>query len=233
MKKSSIMAAVLSGMLLVSSNALAQEAKQNNAVSIRVAITGYIDGNYYKVSDENGRVFRADLGKYGGRMQNKTPFVLHGMVLRDEQGGYIKMQRVEYHDPQVRVGEGLNSQTAKETTVSKSQRDPAYEHTLAKSDNQNFYQNNVAGVSDVSGYTKVAIADLAGVKAGTKVAFLGSGIATVVKDKLIKFWDGAGKRGTVNVQMNGAYTPLGQRCIVYGMKLADGSISLERLDSVS
>lgn len=233
MRKSSIMAAVLSGILLVATNAWAQEAKQNNAVSIRVAITGYIDGNYYKVTDEKGRVFRADLGKYGGRMQNKTPFVLHGLVVQDEQGGYIKMQRVEYRDPQFRVGTRLNDQIVCQNNEVKSQQASTYENAMIKSDNQNFYQNNVAGVNDTSSYTKVTLAELASLEAGMKVVFVGSGIATVEKSKIIKFWGGAGKGGTVNVVMNGSYVPLGQRCYIYGTKLADGSVSLERLDSIS
>ena len=37
----------------------------------------------------------------------------------------------------------------------------------------------------------------------------------------------------VNVYMNGAYVPLGQRCTIYGTVREDGTISLERMDSVA
>ena len=39
--------------------------------------------------------------------------------------------------------------------------------------------------------------------------------------------------GRENVYMNGAYVPLGQRCTIYGTVREDGTILLERMDSVA
>lgn len=49
---------------------------------------------------------------------------------------------------------------------------------------------------------------------GTKVAFKGRAIQTVVDRQVMLFWDTKGN--AVNVKMNGAYCPLGQRCSIYG-----------------
>ena len=68
---------------------------------------------------------------------------------------------------------------------------------------------------------------------GAKVAFKGRAIQTVVDRQVMLFWDTKGN--AVNVKMNGAYCPLGQRCFVYGTWESDekGSyISLDYMESV-
>ena len=67
---------------------------------------------------------------------------------------------------------------------------------------------------------------------GQKIAFVGSAVATVKKDEVMKFWGGPKIGGHINVVMNGAYVPLGQRSTVYGTVNDDGMISLDRLDSI-
>lgn len=45
-------------------------------------------GNIYKMRDEAGNVTRVDLGKYSGRMLNRTPFRVTGKMTRDEKGPF-------------------------------------------------------------------------------------------------------------------------------------------------
>ena len=52
-------------------------------------------------------------------------------------------------------------------------------------------------------------------------------MATVKKDEVMKFWGGPKVGGHINVVMNGAYVPLGQRSTVYGTVKDDGTISLD------
>lgn len=59
----------------------------------------------------------------------------------------------------------------------------------------------------------------------------GVSIRTIEKDTLMEFWNI--RNAKVNVYMNGAYVPLGQRCTIYGTVREDGTILLERMDSVA
>ena len=43
-------------------------------------------GNIYKMRDENGNITRVDLGKYSGRMLNRTSFSVTGKMMQDEKG---------------------------------------------------------------------------------------------------------------------------------------------------
>ena len=45
-------------------------------------------------------------------------------------------------------------------------------------------------------------------------------IKTIEKDTLMEFWNI--RNAKVNVYMNGAYVPLGQRCTIYGTVREDG-----------
>lgn len=229
-------AAVLCGLLLGICGAAAAAAENEpEEIIIRAAITGHESGQIYKVTDDTGAVLRADLGKHGGRMLNHHPFLLTATVEEDEQGQLLKMRRVEYEDPVVQI-EKAPAQTAKETEENlkiESERDAAYSHDLSKSHNKHFYQYNMADVSDFSGYKRVAVADISKEAAGAKVAFTGSAVATVTKGEVMRFWGGAKDNSQVQVKMNGAYVPLGQRSTVYGILQEDGSVLLEYLESIA
>lgn len=228
--------------LAAESQAVAQEQAQVQTVAqeitLRVAITGHEAGNIYKVTDEEGNVLRADLGKHGGRMLNNQPFLLTADVEQDEQGEILKLKKVAYADPAPLI-EKPTAQTApavveQEKVAPEEARDAAYSHELSKSQQKDFYQNNVGNIADadLAAYKKVEVTAVASEAAGTKIAFVGSAVATVAKDDVMRFWGGPGKGGHVKVAMNGAYVPLGQRSVVYGTVQEDGSVSLERLDSV-
>lgn len=56
-------------------------------------------GNIYKMRDKAGNIARVDLGKYSGRMLNRTPFSVTGKMMKDEKGFLLKMQHMDYKDP--------------------------------------------------------------------------------------------------------------------------------------
>ncbi|MDO4921287.1 MAG: hypothetical protein Q4E64_05625 [Phascolarctobacterium sp.] len=214
-----------------------QNEKESQEITLRVAITGHEAGRIYKVTDEEGNVLRADLGKHGGRMLNRHPFMLTAEVAQDEQGEVLKLKKVEYVDPAPLIEkqpEKQGQQVKEETHKADDYRDHAYGHDLSKSHQKRFYQYNMANLSeaDLASYKKVDVAAIAKEEAGTKVAFVGSAVRTVEKDKVIRFWGGPVKGGHVEVIMNDAYVPLGQRSTVYGTVQEGGRVSLKRLDSV-
>ena len=215
-----------------------QEAAQEpEEITLRVAITGHEFGRIYKVTDDEGNVLRADLGKHGGRMLNRHPFLLTAEVAQDEQGEVLKLKKVEYVDPVPLIEkqpEKLGKEVKEETRKLEDYRDYAYGHALSKSHQKRFYQYNMANLSeaDLGSYKKVDVSAIANEEAGTKVAFVGSAVRTVKNDEVIRFWGGPVKGGHVEVIMNEAYVPLGQRSTVYGTVQEDGRVSLERLDSV-
>lgn len=249
--------AALCGLLVFSVDALAAESQadktaqavaqgetqvvtqqETKEITLRVAITGHEAGRIYKVTDEKGNVLRADLGKHGGRMLNRQPFLLIAEVDKDEQGEVLKLKKVEYADPapliEKQATQAAPAAVGQEQAVTDSPRDTAYGHALSKSHQKGFYQNNMGNVadSDLTAYKKVDVTALASEAAGMKVAFVGSAVTTVKKDEVMRFWGGPVKGGYVEVIMNGAYVPLGQRSTVYGTVQENGSVSLERLDSV-
>lgn len=240
MKKTNkqIAAAIMLCILLISCNVSAKEAedkeKSAQEITVQVAITGHESGNIYKVTDTEGNVLRADLGKHGGRMLNRHPFMLIGEIKQDEKGELIEMERVEYQDPVVQIEKAAAKAVSEEENVLEvvDDRDIAYSHELSKSHDKHYYTYNMANVEDLSAYKQVSITDIEKEEAGTKIAFVGSAVATVTKDEVMKFWGGPKIGGHINVVMNGAYVPLGQRSTVYGTVNNDGTISLDRLDSI-
>ena len=149
MEKKRIMAALLGGALtMMSVVAFAAEpaAKAEEAVkaapaaaaewkeaTVRGAITGHEAGTIYKLTDEEGKVVRADLGKYGGKMLNKVAFTATGTMKTDEKGEYLKVKHVEYKDPlaaiQVNRSNPLSKQMqARLRKKSGVERDAAYFH---------------------------------------------------------------------------------------------------------
>lgn len=240
MKKTNkqIAAAIMLCILLISCNVSVKEAeakeKSTQEITVQVAITGHESGNIYKVTDTEGNVLRADLGKHGGRMLNRHPFMLIGEIKQDEKGELIEMERVEYQDPVVQIEKAAAKAVSEEENVLEvvDDRDIAYSHELSKSHDKHYYTYNMANVEDLSAYKQVSITDIEKEEAGTKIAFVGSAVATVTKDEVMKFWGGPKIGGHINVVMNGAYVPLGQRSTVYGTVNNDGRISLDRLDSI-
>ncbi|MDO4922267.1 MAG: hypothetical protein Q4E64_10660 [Phascolarctobacterium sp.] len=215
------------------------EQKEPEEITLQVTITGHEEGRIYKVTDEQGNVLRADLGKHGGRMLNRHPFLLTAEVVQDERGELLQLKQVEYNDPAPLI-EKPTAPTAsaaveQDAATPEEARDVAYSHELSKSQQKGFYQNNVGSIADedLALYKKTEVTAIASEAAGTKVAFIGSAAATVVKDEVMRFWGGPTKGGYVKVVMNGAYVPLGQRSVVYGTVQEDGSVSLERLDSIA
>ena len=209
----------------------AKEAAED--MTLRVRITGHEKGTIYKVTTPDGQELRMDVGKHGGRMLNRHYFIAKGEMKTDEKGDYYKMKKVEYKDPVVRIQQ--ESERKPEEIVNSAKidtdRDVAYFHENPVSDRQNFYQNNVANVTDLSAYKKVELEDIKDTPTGTKVAVVVRPIRTIEKDTLMEFWNI--RNAKVNVYMNGAYVPLGQRCTIYGTVREDGTILLERMDSVA
>jgi hypothetical protein len=230
--------AIMLCILLMNCNVSAKEAeekeKSEQEIKVQVSITGHESGNIYKVTDAEGKVLRVDLGKHGGRMLNRHPFMIVGEIKQDEKGELIEMKRVEYEDPVVQIEKAAAKAAEEEENALEvvNDRDIAYSHELSKSHNKHYYTYNMANVEDLSAYKEVSITEIEKEEAGTKVAFVGSAVATVKKDEVMKFWGGPKIGGHINVVMNGAYVPLGQRSTVYGTVNDDGTISLDRLDSI-
>lgn len=230
--------AIMLCILLMNCNVSAKEAeekeKSEQEIKVQVSITGHESGNIYKVTDAEGKVLRVDLGKHGGRMLNRHPFMIVGEIKQDEKGELIEMKRVEYQDPVVQIEKVAAKAAAEEENVLEvvNDRDIAYSHELSKSHDKHYYTYNMANVEDLSAYKEVSITEIEKEETGTKIAFVGSAVATVTKDEVMKFWGGPKVGGHINVVMNGAYVPLGQRSTVYGTVKDDGTISLDRLDSI-
>ena len=253
----SLITAALCGLLALSASGLAAAPEENKAaepqiaaeqklaeqkapeeITLQVTITGHEQGRIYKVTDEEGKVLRADLGKHGGRMLNRHPFLLTAEVGEDEKGELLKLKKVQYADPAPLIEKPAAKDApvvTEETGKLEYDRDLAYGHDLSKSHKQRFYQYNMANLDDTAlkNYKQVDVKAIAEEKAGTKVLFTGSAVATVKKDEIARFWGGPTKGGHVEVVMNGAYVPLGQRSFVYGTVQEDGRVLLERLDSIA
>ena len=202
-------------------------------ITMRVRITGHEKGTIYKVTTPDGQELRMDVGKHGGRMLNRHFFNAKCEMKTDEKGEYFKMKKVEYKDPVVRIQQESERKPQEIKNFAKidNDRDVAYFHENPVSDQNRFYQNNVANVTDLSAYKKTELEDIKDTPAGTKVAVVVRPIKTIEKDTLMEFWNIRNVK--VNVHMNGAYVPLGQRCTVYGTVNEDKTISLERMDSVA
>ena len=238
------MAALAAGCLLCSLSAVsgvssaaeqAVLAGDAAAVTMQVKIVGHETGTIYRVTDAAGHELRMDLGKHGGRMLNKHPFIVKGQVMEDEKGQLIKMEKVEYKDPAVQIEKAAQraGDGTEENLVNIHEgRDAAYAHALSQSHNAYYYTYNMTNVQDTSQYKPVAVTEIAQQPAGTKIAFTGSAVATVQKDEIMRFWGGPKAGGHVDVVMNGAYVPLGQRSTVYGTLNEDGAVVLELLESV-
>ncbi|MBQ9698896.1 MAG: hypothetical protein IJV46_10170 [Acidaminococcaceae bacterium] len=213
--------------------AASEKTVSGEEMSMRVRITGHERGTIYKVTTADGRELRMDVGKHGGRMLNRHFFTAKGEMKTDDKGEYFKMKTVQYKDPVVRIQQESEKmpKTIENSAKIDSERDVAYFHDNPVSDQNRFYQNNVANVTDTSIYQAVELEEIKGLAEGTKISIIVRPIKTIEKDTLIEFWNI--RNAKVNVHMNGAYVPMGQRCTIYGTVMGDGSVSLERMDSVA
>lgn len=239
MKKNNkkLIAVLTASCLFFSFSAFAEKAvsEEPSEITMLVKIVGHETENIYKVTDQEGKQLRTDLGKHGGRMLNKHPFIVIGHITEDENGQLLMMKKVEYKDPIVQIEKAAQkAKGSKEETVSVIEfaRDAAYEHELSKSHNKYYYTYNMANIHDKNQYKTVAVKEIAKQKPGAKIAFVANAVATVKKDEIMRFWGGAQVDGHIDVVMNGAYVPLGQRSMVYGILNDDGTVSLELLESV-
>lgn len=236
MKK--LCAAVLLGLIAVSGLAGAEESAVSAAeetVTIRGEILGWEENNFCLISGEDG-ILRADLGKKGGRLLRHTPFTVTGTMESDEKGPYLKMEKVEYTDPDplleyASAGEtaSVNGEVQQETRS--GGRDAAYFHGSVASDSTSHWADGNIEV-DRTAYSECRAADILTMETGMKVCFLGRAIRTVVQDQIMLFWDAEGT--AVKVVMNGAYIPLGQRGTIYGtVQKQDGEnvLSLDLVES--
>ncbi len=191
-------------------------------------------GDIYKMKAASGQVIRVDLGEYGGRLLHRTPFSVSGEMSRDTGGPLLVMHRMEYTDPDPfaeyfaalrRLQEPQSAGLAL-TQV----RDKAFDHENPVSDHPMIYQNNVKqlSASELAAYQKGSIQSFTVLPAGSKVVFIGRAIHTVIDREVMRFWDTEGQ--AIDVQMNGAYCPLGQRCIVYGTWEQRGTGAYIQLD---
>lgn len=196
-------------------------------------------GNIYKMRDGAGNILRVDLGKYSGRMLNRTPFSVTGKMQEDEKGPFLKMRHLDYKDPDpfAEYFEALQkTKNPQKGGLELEQiRDKAFDHENPVSDDPIVYKNNVKKLSEMQlkAYKMHDVNDLANLDKSTKVVFKGRAIQTVVDRQVMLFWDTKGN--AVNVKMNGAYCPLGQRCFVYGTWEPDEKgpyINLDYMESV-
>ena len=177
-------------------------------------------GNIYKMRDKAGNIARVDLGKYSGRMLNRTPFSVTGKMMKDEKGFLLKMQHMDYKDPDpfAEYFEALQkTKNPQKSGLELEQiRDKAFDHENPVSDDPIIYKNNIKKLSNaqLEAYKMNDINTFTNLDSGAKVAFKGRAIQTVVDRQVMLFWDTKGN--AVNVKMNGAYCPLGQRCFIYG-----------------
>ena len=193
-------------------------------VAVQGPIRYFVKGNMYEMQAENGTRLRADFGRYSRRLLFRTPFTAIGVMRTDEDGDYMKVEKVIWRDvnPYKEYFAAQNKRLPVDLAGDKkvvNDRDQAYFHAPIESDNKRFLQNNPKGLTpaDLAGYKTVMAADINGadtnLETGTKVALMGRNIATI-KGDWMKFWD---KNMTpVTLKMNNTYCPLGQRGTFFG-----------------
>ena len=168
-------------------------AADQQEVTLHGEIREFVEGDIYKIADEAGRVFRVDLGRYSGRLLNRTPFEVRGTMKEAKEGAILVADYMDYRDP-----------------------DPFKEYFEA-----------------LNKYQMMDVRELSDKPKGARVAFTGRAINTIIDQEVMNFWDIKGD--PVIVHMNGAYCPLGQRCLIYGVwkQGEEGDyIDLEYMESV-
>jgi uncharacterized protein YdeI (BOF family) len=196
------------------------DGQNQKDVTLQGQVCGYVAGNMYNVINPSGTVTRVDLGKYGGRLLDRTPFEITGVMDHDADGAVLKMKSIRYEDPDPfkEYQEALVAQNKpmNRGLTLEQIRDKAFDHALPVSNNPSFYENNVKSLKhdELTQYPLTSVRNMNDKAAGTKVSFIGRAANTIEENKVMDFWDTEGH--SIVVKMNGAFVPLGQRCIVYG-----------------
>lgn len=214
-------------------------AADQQEVTLHGEIREFVEGDIYKIADEAGRVFRVDLGRYSGRLLNRTPFEVRGTMKEAKEGAILVADYMDYRDPDPfkEYFEALRGKDKSNDGGLKLEqiRDKAFDHENPVSDNPIFYQNNVKKLqrADLDKYQMMDVRELSDKPKGARVAFTGRAINTIIDQEVMNFWDIKGD--PVIVHMNGAYCSLGQRCLIYGVwkQGEEGDyIDLEYMESV-
>ena len=178
-------------------------------IAVQGPIRYFVTRNMYEMQADNGTRLRADFGKYSRRLLFRTPFTAIGVMQKDEQGDFLKVEKVIWRDV-----------------------NPYQEYFDAQNkSNKRFLQNNPKGLSyaDLASYQTIegkAFAD-GNLEVGTKVALMGRNIATI-KGDWMKFWD---KNMTpVTLKMNNTYCPLGQRGTFFGTVQEENGVKYVSVD---
>ena len=235
MNKKIVMTALLAATVLCGSvfaSSTAKTVKGNGAdVTIRGAVVGYYQGNTYIMDDGAGHRIRADLGANGGRLLTNNAFLASGQILYDTYGPILKVHHINYTDPDPLRGPSFSSSGSSYAAggqTAQAERDPAFYHGPAESNDQYTYINGQS-IADPQDYRDVSAGDIAGIGNGSKVAITGRAISTYAQDQM-NFWDNNGQN--VILVMNGTYIPLGQRCRVLGV-VQNGKVVVLHIDSVA
>lgn len=188
-------------------------------VTVRGEILAWEEGNFCLIGHDEG-ILRADLGERGGRLLRHTPFTVTGTMEVDEKGPYLKMERVEYADPDplaeyasARDAAGAAADTERVAESASAGRDAAYFHGSAVSATPAYFADGQMTL-DRAAYPECRASEILTMEPGAKARFLGRAVRTVVPEQIALFWDAEGT--PIEVVMNGAYIPLGQRGTVYG-----------------
>lgn len=229
--------AVLLGLTAAAGVAGAEEAAVSPApetVTIQGEVLAYEGGTMYLVGNDE-TIVRTDLGRKGGRLLRHTPFTVTGTMEADETGTYLKMESVDYADPDP-LAEYASARKAEAgaaaANAAESQaagRDAAYFHGAAASASPSYFVSGNTEL-DREAYSECSAADIPAMEAGAKVRFSGRAVRTVVPDRVMLFWDTEGT--PVKVIMNGAYIPLGQRGTLYGTVQKQDEANVVVLDLV-
>ena len=230
--------AVLLGLTAAAGAAGAEEAAVSPApetVTLRGEVLAYEGGTMYLVGNDE-TILRTDLGEKGGRLLRHTPFTVTGTMEADEAGTYLKMESVDYADPDplAEYAAARKAEAAAETAASSPAdgRDAAYFHGEAASASPDYFASGNMEV-DRSAYPECRAAEILTMEEGAKVRFSGRAVRTVVPEQVMLFWDTEGT--PIEVVMNGTYIPLGQRGTLYGTvqkRNASNVVVLDLVESV-
>lgn len=147
----------------------------------------------------------------------------------DEKGPYLKMERVDYRDPDPLAEYGAAKSSAAAAAI--SAEEGTADNTYAVSEDPNYFTSGAKAI-DKTAYTPAQAKDLAIMDEGARAAVTGRAIRETARGLL--FWDE--ENAPVDTVMNGVYAPLGQRCTIYGtVHHEEGTmvLSVDRVESVA
>lgn len=214
---------------------------QTKKVAIKGYISSFVGGNIYIITDENGDTLAVDLGKHGGKLLHRTPFVVIGQVADNGKKVCLVADKIIWNDfnpdEEYFTYKANNSSIESPKVLLEIERDKAFYHPLPQSENKHFFVVNPGNIteSDLINYVYISARVLQSgiLPIGTKVYLTGRNVTTY-KENIMNFWDSQIQE--IKVHMNGAYIPLGQRGSFYGtiQKNEEGYyLSLECVQSIS